>query len=401
MRIIKTMKNKKLLITKLRKSPLFKELSEKEIEEILAVAQKVNLRRGEILFKEGDPGNAMYIIIKGKVNVVKGGEIITTLKAGDFFGEMALIEEKPRSADIIAVSTTQILQINKENFEKFLMKNPLVAFRMMKILSQRLRATDIAMIENLKKKNIELQKAYEELKKMQDELIKRERLSSIGMLTSRIVHDFKNPIGVIKNCTQLLLEKNIPQDFRERLCKMIEKETDYMLSLVIDLLELSKGQLSIKLKPVRIEDILKECLEEVHETLRKRNIKKEVNFMFNESILADPQRLKRGLSNIIWNAVEAMESGGKLFVATKKSDKGIEIIIKDTGKGIPENMLNKVFEPFFTMGKEKGTGLGMTIAKSVIDAHDGQISIKSKEGRGTTIRIFLPFIPQRESEKQS
>ncbi len=389
------MRDKRSLVEKLKKSQIFKELKEREIEEILEVAKKLTFKKGTVLFREGDPGNAMYIIVKGKVDVVKGGEKIATLKEGDFFGEMALIEEKPRSADIVISTRTTMLEINKENFEKFLIKNPPVAFRMMKILSQRLRETDITMIENLKKKNIELQEAYEELKKMQDELIKRERLSSIGMLTSRIVHDFKNPIGVIKNCTQLLLEKTTPSELREKLCRMIEKETDYILSLVVDLLELSRGQMSIKLKPVRIEEILNECLEESHQMLAERKIEKETHFMFNESILADPQRLKRGLSNIICNAIEAMNEGGKLFVETKKVKDGVEIKIKDTGKGIPKEMIDKIFEPFFTAGKEKGTGLGMTIAKSVIDAHQGKVEVKSEVGKGTEVKISLPFLPSK------
>ncbi len=387
------MMNDENLITILKHASLFKELKEEEIKEIISIARRVNLKKGEVLFKEGDKGNSMYIITKGKVSVIKRGEKLVTLKKGDFFGEMALIEEKPRSADIVAETSTTLLEIDKKSFEKFLMNNPHVTFRMMKILSQRLRETDITLIKNLRKKNIELQKAYDELKRMQEELIKKEKLSAIGMLTARIVHDFKNPIGAIKNCIEFILEDGNPTELTKRMCTYISEATDYMLALVMDLLELSKGNIRISLDVVNIDDLLYRTVDEFEGNLREKGIKKELNLNYKDMIKGDPHKLKRCFSNIIANAIDAMDKGGILYVGTEKENGGVKVLIRDTGKGIPEDIIDRIFEPFFTKGKERGTGLGMAIAKGVIDAHKGKIEVKSEVGKGTEMIIFLPSNP--------
>jgi signal transduction histidine kinase len=139
--------------------------------------------------------------------------------------------------------------------------------------------------------------------------------------------------------------------------------------------------------------LLDELNQQALRLLPGQNIQFAKHIRYDGSVVVDLARFIRVLCNLIKNAREAMPSGGILTISTDLLDKQIVIRISDTGIGIPAELLPRLFEPFVTHGKSHGTGLGMAIAKSVVTAHNGKISVSSVEGSGTTVEIRLPAPP--------
>ena len=125
--------------------------------------------------------------------------------------------------------------------------------------------------------------------------------------------------------------------------------------------------------------------------MRSRDVEYEIQLEYDGIIEMDGERFRRVIYNITGNAAEAMDSGGKLILKVLKEDNNVIFLFIDNGPGIPEEHQDKIFQPFYTVGKEKGTGLGMAIAKRIVEEHGGSISFDSVEGKGTTFKVVLPL----------
>ena len=174
---------------------------------------------------------------------------------------------------------------------------------------------------------------------------------------------------------------------------MADKAVDGMLAMTQELLDYARGSTSLSCETVSIWRLLDELNQQALRLLPGQNIQFAKHIRYDGSVVVDLARFIRVLCNLIKNAREAMPSGGILTISTDLLDKQIVIRISDTGIGIPAELLPRLFEPFVTHGKSHGTGLGMAIAKSVVTAHNGKISVSSVEGSGTTVEIRLPAPP--------
>ena len=174
---------------------------------------------------------------------------------------------------------------------------------------------------------------------------------------------------------------------------MTEKAIEGMLAMTQELLDYARGSTSLKLQTITIWRLLDELNQQALQLLPGANVQLVKRISYEGTINVDLARFTRVLCNLIKNAREAMPDGGILKLTIDAVPDQVVIRVTDTGCGIPEEVLAKVFEPFVSHGKANGTGLGMAIAKSVIDAHRGKISIGSIPGRGTTVDIRLPLPP--------
>ncbi len=226
------------------------------------------------------------------------------------------------------------------------------------------------------------------------ELLKAEKLRSIGILAGGIAHDFNNMLtslfGYISLAKEIINKNNPAYDFINKAEKSIEKAT----SLTKQLLTFSKGGEPI-LEDVDINVLIKET---VKFNLSGSNIRPV--FKLSDKlckIYADKGQVSQVIANLTINAKEAMEKGGKILIYTENaanplpnlSGNFLKIVFKDEGKGIPINIIDKIFDPYFTT-KKTGNGLGLTTVYSIIKKHDGEIFVESQEGIGTTFTIFLP-----------
>ncbi|HEX8679855.1 MAG TPA: HAMP domain-containing sensor histidine kinase, partial [Chthoniobacterales bacterium] len=174
------------------------------------------------------------------------------------------------------------------------------------------------------------------------------------------------------------------------LTSMMDKAVDGMLAMTQELLDYARGSTELKKESVSIWRLMDELNQQALHLLPGQNVQFVKHLNYDGTIEIDLARFTRVLSNLIKNAREAMPGGGILAFSTELRDGEVVLRLSDTGCGIPADILPKLFEPFVTHGKSHGTGLGMAIAKSIVDAHGGAISVASTPGNGTTVEIRLP-----------
>ncbi|HHL41769.1 MAG TPA: hypothetical protein ENJ36_03795, partial [Candidatus Bathyarchaeota archaeon] len=237
------------------------------------------------------------------------------------------------------------------------------------------------------------------LREYQNKMKETERMISIGATATMVGHDLRNPLQVVVMLTDLIKKKinRLSDDEQhqeiERLNNRIKEQATYMNKIVSDLQGLTKG-LSLEIEDVYLVDMVEDILESVQ---IPENIFSQVYFEEDfPEIFADRAKIQRVLTNLIINAIQSMQTGGELVVRGHKDGKKVCISVIDTGCGITKTNLDKIFDPLFTT-KAKGTGLGLTVCKRIVEAHSGEIFVKSHQGVGTMFTIFLPIKQEPKS----
>ena len=248
----------------------------------------------------------------------------------------------------------------------------------------------------LQKLNEQLEEKVRELKKAQDRLIRTERLATIGQLGASVGHELRNPLSIIKNSTYYLSMKlRAPDEKIRRHLKIMEMEIARSSKIINDLLSFAQDKKPTLLQKTQINTIVRGALSR---TPVPENVVVVTDLGEGLPLLTgDPNQIEQVFINMISNAVQAMPNGGKLEIATKAETRFIVIELKDTGAGIPEENMRMLFEPLFTT-KVRGIGLGLTVSKQLIEAHEGTIEVESEAGKGTNFIVRLPSEETYESE---
>lgn len=229
--------------------------------------------------------------------------------------------------------------------------------------------------------------------RLYDEVEQSRRLAAIGQTVSGVAHCVKNVLNGIEGGL-FIARKGIESRAEEKITKgwdMLERNSTFLKTLVLDMLDYSKSR-----PPEHIEIELDALFDEMMAFVEGRaaeggiNISLEVDKRIGP-VKLDPVRMKRALLNLVGNAVEATPSGGKVSIsAVAVPPAAVAITISDTGKGIPQDKLDTIFEPFFSTKGSKGTGLGLPVMKKIIEEHGGKVELESEVDKGTTFRITLP-----------
>ncbi|MDH7500333.1 MAG: ATP-binding protein, partial [candidate division NC10 bacterium] len=237
-----------------------------------------------------------------------------------------------------------------------------------------------------------------EVKTLEREKWRAEKLAYIGTLAASIAHEIKNPLVSIKTLAQLLPERHGNSEFRTHFSQIALKEVDRIDLLVSQMLDLRENSTPSRMEVLRVEEIVEEILLLLSEQIQKHKIKVERDYRsFPYATRGDRFQLKQAFWNVILNSIQAMKEGGILTVHTELARDGGELPervvlkISDTGKGISEEHLGRIFDPFFTT-KQEGTGLGLSICYKIISEHRGKVQVESELKRGTSLYIFLPAI---------
>ena len=233
-----------------------------------------------------------------------------------------------------------------------------------------------------------------ELKKYEEEAKRAERLSTLGNLAAGVAHEIRNPLNAISIAVQRLKSEFVPVKDKEEylnFTQTILNEIKRLDQTINQFLSLAKVQ-KLNLASTDMNSFLYEVISlmEIEAKQKEILIEKEIEKM--PEIRIDREEMKKALVNIILNGIQSMPSGGKMNISGKVNNSGKEIIIKikDSGPGIPEENLSKIFQPYFTT-KDKGTGLGLSITYRIINDHKGRIEVESKVGEGATFIIRLPI----------
>ena len=225
-----------------------------------------------------------------------------------------------------------------------------------------------------------------ERKEMEERLQQAERLAAVGETAAMVGHDLRNPLQGITGAVHLLKQEPLTAKEREEMLQVIEKSLRYSDAIIRDLSDYS-AEIKLRLAEATPKSIARDALGAVKVP---QNVIVQ-DFSEDEPRLRiDPERMRRVFINLIENAIDAMPQGGILTVSSKRSFNGIEMAISDSGLGMPERAIGNLFKPLQTT-KAKGMGLGLAICKRVVDAHGGNISVRSKAGEGTTVSIVLPI----------
>jgi PAS domain S-box-containing protein len=224
-------------------------------------------------------------------------------------------------------------------------------------------------------------------KQLESELVKSQRLAAIGETAAMVGHDLRNPLQGIAGAAYNIRRhfQNALDPSTKEMLAVIENGVEYANEIINDLLEFSR-EMQLQLLPTTPRVIVRRTLKDVQ---MPNNITVEDTTTDAPEILADEPKVKRVLTNIIQNAIDAMPEGGKLSIASMNTQEEVSISIRDTGFGIPQDILEKIWTPLHTT-KAKGIGLGLPICKRIIESHGGSISIDSMVGKGTTITVKLP-----------
>lgn len=228
----------------------------------------------------------------------------------------------------------------------------------------------------------------QELEKAQEELLAKERLAVLGQLSGGISHELRSPLSAILNsATFLKMTLDTTDNDVAAAIDTIESEVGHSVRTVDSLLGLAKPRSPAR-EDVNVNELIEDILSKVRPTEEvtvKTELEPKLPF-----ISADPFQLKQAFSNVVVNAYQAMPEGGTLtVVSTPEGTEWVSIVFKDTGSGIPEEHMGRLFEPLFTT-KTKGIGLGLTITKMLIEAQGGRIEVESEPAMGSTFTIRLP-----------
>ncbi|MDK1029224.1 MAG: cyclic nucleotide-binding domain-containing protein [Anaerolineae bacterium] len=455
----------------IRKSPLFKELSDQELQQLVDNAKRIKLKAGDFLMKQGEPGDSAHVVIKGEFEIqIQSGQSLIKIDVrnpGEIIGEMALLAKAPRSATVISVTDSETLCISKEAFENLLSTSPSAALAVLHWVMGRLTQNESLLHQ-------------------------QEKMAALGTFSAGLAHELNNPAAAAQRSAARLQEtqsKWLDTTRQIESHAANEGRTDWLNEFMlhamerfdnpnkldalekIDLVdqlqewleannvdsawELGPAMVNFGWDPasfVKVKNELKElpalfdlavqwlgtgCLMmdllfvvqhatdrisqivramksytyldqapilevDLHEGLEntlvimqhklKRNVK--INRDYSPElpkIEAYASELNQVWTNIIDNAIDAMEGEGELTLRTYEADGRVIVEISDNGPGIPEDIQKRIFEAFFTTKSPgKGTGLGLHLSHDIIaNRHHGQLLIESKPGH-TMFKIILP-----------
>lgn len=231
-------------------------------------------------------------------------------------------------------------------------------------------------------------------KKLENRRLLEDRLASLSRLSAGIAHEINNPLGLILGYTQLMLKEAEPGDqFHEDL-KIVEKHAKNCKKIVEELLKFSRATETDK-TPANLNNLVKEALSAVQPRLKAKKV-----FIIRKLdpalplVNMDPHKIKQVFMNILINAEQAMDDAGAISVTTRHdaTSQRALVLFRDRGAGIATEIIHKIFDPFFTTRPTgMGTGLGLAVSYGIIRDHDGEITVKSAPGKGSTFTVWLPL----------
>jgi two-component system sensor histidine kinase/response regulator len=329
------------------------------LKKIASSLKEVTLNKDETVFCKGDKYSAMYIIVDGEVKIHDEDYIFTYFGKNDFFGEYSLIDSSARSASVTITKKAKLLILEREVFNNLVDENSRFALRILKSLIKRLRNNNI-LEEKLTQQNKEIST---QRKKLEELNLTKDKFFTI------IAHDLKNPFNTVMGLSELLIQRYEMYD-DEKIKFFISQINDYSnktYDLLENLLQWAKsqtGKIKVKLDRVNLHTIVKEIKSLNFVKAEEKDIELINSVDKDTNVFADFNILHTILRNLLSNALKFTSGNGKITISNKVKDDIVTVCVSDTGIGISEENIDKLFKldsNFSTEGtdKESGTGLGL------------------------------------------
>ncbi len=346
----------------LQQIDLFESFDDTELNSLAKDITEIELEPESILVSENSIGQDMFVLFEGSLKITKGKRIITNIKAVDYIGEMALIEEKPRSATVIATSPSKLFKITSNQFEKYFSNQPKSLVSMMKSLSMRIRNNTKIIAGEFEKANI-------------------------------LIHDMRNSISSFLLLD--LMEDDTEDPNLLHFIKLCRKSRDDLIDMMDEALANAKSIAHYKIKTKSsLGDLINDLVKSIniHDDFKGIKLDAKIDqdipqFSFYQI------GISRVISNLLINAAQASGPGNTISIKLQQSSGQAVVTIIDQGKGIPEPIKHMIFQPQFTT-KEKGSGFGLTSCKQIIEElHKGNLSFRTNKDEGTIFTFSIPLFP--------
>ncbi len=370
--------NPEILLLKsevLKKIDLFKSLPDHSLQQLVEKSRDLFLKKDEVLFEGGSLEKKMYIILSGQILIYKGRKNITVLEQGEYFGEIILIDDMPRSASAKAHNDALLMEIDDHLFQEYIATNSNALFAMMRVFTHRLR-------NDLDGMTSDMHKISNFTHDMGNCLIS---LGAAEVHLDDLIHALQ---GTEESHKQRggwdKIQKSIQtmQSVRNNLVTMIDQS---LACVKRTRAQYVKGEFEVL-------SLIEETIEEIscHKHLKNKSVKINVESPPPKSSF-NYLDIKRVLQNLIINAGYVTEKNGDITVHVKDLKKTFEVRVQDRGSGIPEDIKPLILKESFT-SKEDGNGFGLMSCREIIeDHHQGKIGFESEVGRGSTFYFTLPY----------
>lgn len=365
-------------MTSLKDCKLFETLSASELETLRKGCVERQYDPGAIIFQEGGQGDGIYIVKRGLVQISallnngKERRVLSRIEPGEFFGEMAVLDNEPRSGTASAETAATVYFLPRESLLQMLDTSPRLAVSLVREFSLRMRDFNRHYIQ---------------------EVLQSERLTLVGRFARSIVHDFKNPLNIIGLAAEFMDMNMATPEMRKTATARIRKQVDRLTNMINELLEFTRGpQVATVLSNANYGAYVKESVEDLAPEAKD----KDVELLFKNPppdvfVAMDQKRLMHVFSNLIHNSVDAIGEAGRITIDFEVRPDEVVTRLEDSGPGIAPEILPRLFEAFATFGKAKGTGLGLSICKKIVEDHRGWIKARREEGRGAIFEFGLPL----------
>ncbi len=372
---------------------VFPGLGEDGLAELASVAQLRTYPPDTILCHEGRVEETFYVIVKGRAEVSKHIEkdlqrVLHRPGPGEFFGEIALVQEGQRTATVRTLEPTTVLEIGRPAFMSVLQRSASMAVRIMLQVTSRLRDADLRSIADLRRKNIELAQAYEELETQQ-------RLRSKFLTT--VAHELRTPLTAATGYLQFASASTVTPEQTTDFLEKVSHNLETVVHLVNNILLLQELELiTPNFEPLSVEEVVLLAIHGVVERAAQAGLTIDTRIEGGlPQVQGDAGGLSRAVGALLDNAVKFSPEGGEISIHVHADDDKLWIKVRDPGVGFPLERLDDLFKPFTRIeatGEHLfgGVGLGLPIAKHVVESHGGHIEVESKEGEGSTFTIVLP-----------
>ncbi|RLC66559.1 MAG: hypothetical protein DRI48_04410 [Chloroflexi bacterium] len=376
--------------------PVLFGLPERDLDDLTEAAVVRTLPVGAILCEEGEEGDAIYFIVDGRVEIFKQMDdeterFLHTSGPGEWVGEMALLQEGGRTASVRAIEPTTIIEIGRETFLLVLGRSPSLSIRILVRLTGRLRDSDQQAIADLRKANEELTQALQQLERL-------DRTKTDFIQVS--AHELRTPVAALLGYAQMMRNDPTVQGV-PKLRTLVEgvvtstERLHRIFNSILDVSRLMTDGLEVIRSPVSIRVVFEGIPLEFEQVLKQRDLTLEIKGLNDLPVCSgDPDMLYKVFYHLVNNAIKYTPDGGKITVTGRTVDvedvgRCIEVVVQDTGIGIASQDLDLIFEKFYRTGevalhssgmskfKGGGPGLGLAIAKGVVEAHGGRIWAES------------------------
>ncbi len=231
------------------------------------------------------------------------------------------------------------------------------------------------------------------LLKTQQELLEAEQLATIGRMASSISHDLRHSLAAIVANAEFLCEGRLSSEQREELYHEVRVAVNQMTDLIDSLLEFSRTRESLRPTYASVKDSVDRVVQTMRAHPEFHQVRFGVSSKGTDTGWFDPKKLERALYNLLLNACEAVSGDqGQVNIEVCEIPGGVEIRVADNGRGIPESIRGRLFEPFVSQGKENGTGLGLTVVHKIVQDHGGDVTVEKTSEAGTVFRVLLPLV---------